>query len=185
MTKNSKREASMRKLKLQMNGTNFNWDDEVRNFCIENLKNVDCILLGRKTAEAFIPYWAKVANNPKDSEYKLGKPLTDIPKAIFSKTLKSSKWDNATLVNGNFAEGIKTLKRKKGKDIIVYGGYSFVSSLIRHGLIDEYYFLVNPVALLSGEPIFKSLKSKLQLTFKKCESFPCGTVLLCYKPKLK
>jgi dihydrofolate reductase len=181
----------MRKLKLQMQisldgfvtadygGTNFNWDNEVKKFSIDNLKNVDSILLGRNTAEGFL-YWRGVASNPKDSDYKFGKLLTDIPKVIFSKTLKASKWDNATIAKGDIVEEIKKLKKKKGKDMIVYGGYSFVSSLIKHGLIDEYYLLVNPVAVGSGQPIFSSLKRNLQLTLEKCKQFTCGTVLLCY-----
>lgn len=76
----------MRKLKLQMvisldgflkdskGGESFTWDNEVYNFCVDNLKNVDCILLGRNTAEDFIPHWAGVASNPTDSDYKIGKP---------------------------------------------------------------------------------------------------------------
>lgn len=172
----------MRKIKLQMQisldgfvtanygGTNFNWDNEVRLFSIDNLKDVDNILLGRKTSEEFI-FWREVANDPKDSDYKIGKLVTDIPKVIFSKSLKASKWDNATIAKGEIAEEIKKLKKKKGKDIIVYGGYSFVSSLIEHGLIDEYYLLVNPVAVGSGEPIFKSLQCNLQLTLKNCKPF--------------
>lgn len=66
----------MRKLKLQMqisvdgfvtednNEAIFNWNDEVRSFCIENLKNVDCILLGRNTAEDFIPHWGIIKQIP-------------------------------------------------------------------------------------------------------------------------
>jgi dihydrofolate reductase len=181
----------MRTLKLQMQisldgfvkadygGTNFNWDNEVRSFSIDNLKNVDCIILGRNMAEGFL-YWREVAGKPKDSDYKFGKKVTDIPKVIFSKTLKASKWDNATIAKGDIVEEIKKLKTKKGKDIIVYGGYSFVSSLIQHGLVDEFYLLVNPFAGGSGEPIFNSLKSNLQLTLEKCKPFACGTVLLCY-----
>jgi dihydrofolate reductase len=137
----------MRKLKLQMNILlGDKWDDEMTNFSIDNLKKVDNILLGRNTAEDFIPYWEKVAGNPKDDFYELGRPLHDIPKVVFSKKLKASKWDNATIVKGDITEEIKTLKKKKGNDIIVYGGDSFVASLIQHGLIDEFYLLVNPVA---------------------------------------
>ena len=85
----------MRKLKLQMvmsldgfakgdhGGANIEWDKEAWQFCIDNLKNVDRILLGRKTAEGFISHWKGVTDNPKDSDYKLGKPLTDIPKLFF------------------------------------------------------------------------------------------------------
>lgn len=166
-------------------GANIQWDDEAYKFCIDNLKNVDCILLGRNTAEGFIPHWRGVANNPKDSEYKLGKPLTNIRKIVFSKKLKTSKWDNATVAKGDIVKEIKALKKRKGKDMIVYGGYSFVSSLIQHGLIEEYFLLVNPVAYGSGEPIFNSLKNNLQLKLETCNPFPCGIVLLHYKQRRK
>lgn len=172
----------MRKLKLQMNILlDDKWDNGMTNFSIANLKNVDCILLGRNTAEGFIPYWGEVASNPKDNLYKLGKPLAETPKVVFSKKLKTSKWDNATIVRGDIAKEIKTLKKKKGKDIIVYGGDSFVSSLIQHDLIDEFYLLVNPVAIGDGQPIFNPLKNNLQLTLVKCKPFACGAVLLHYE----
>ena len=120
----------MRKLKLQMNILLDNkWDSGMSDFSIDNLTNVDCILHGRKTGEGFIPYWTEVANNPNDGEHKLGRRFAEIPNAIFSNTLKDSKWDNTTIINGNLAEAIKALKNKDGKDIIVYGGDSFVSSL--------------------------------------------------------
>jgi dihydrofolate reductase len=187
----------MRKLKLQMvmsldgfvkgdyAGADITWDDKVYKFCIDNLKNVDSILLGRNTAEGFIPHWREVANNPKDSDYKIGKPLTDISKIVFSKKLKTSTWDNATIAKGDLVKEIKALKKRRGKDMIVYGGYSFVSSLIQLGLIDEYFFLVNPIAYGSGEPIFSALKNNLQLELEKCKAFACGIVLLHYKQRGK
>ena len=49
------------------------------------------------------------------------------------------------MVKGNIAEEIKTLKQIKNKDIVVYGSNSFVSSSIKHELINEFYLLVNPV----------------------------------------
>lgn len=182
----------MRKLKLQMSmsldgsvtetegATNFKWGNELRSFSTENLIDVDNILLGRNTAEDFIPYWAEVATNPANSDYEFGKLLTDIPKIVFSNELKTSKWENTTIVKGDIVEEVNALKNKKGKDIIVYGGVSFVTSLVEHGLIDEFYLLVNPFAVGNEQTIFKSLKNDLQLTLEKCEPFACGTVLMSY-----
>ena len=172
----------MRKLKVQMNFEGINWDDDMVTFCIDNLKNVDSILLGRITAEGFIPYWKDVAENPdlNDINSRIGKPINDTHKDIFSNTLKVNQWDNATIISGDIAEEIKKLKENKGEDIIVYGGNKFVSSLIGHKLVDEYYLLVNPLASNSDEPILKFINSNLQLTLKECKSFPCGTVLLHY-----
>jgi|SRR5687767_11528082 len=182
----------MRKFKLQMQisvnaivtvepgATNFNWDNEVRSFSIENLNAVDAIILGRKTAEDFIPYWEKVSKDPTHNDYEFGKRLTDIPKVVFSVELKTSRWTNATIVNGNISEEIQKLKSKEGRDMIVYGGISFVSSLIEHKLIDEAHLLVNPAAFCKGKTIFKSLKSNLKLAFERCKPFASGTVLLSY-----
>jgi len=185
----------MRRLKLQMQisidgfvaadkgGTNFNWDDEVRNFAIANTENVDCIILGRNTAKDFIPHWASVAANPSDADFAFGKILTETPKNVFSRTLENSEWPNTTLSKGEIIGEISQLKQQKGKDIMVYGGASFASSLIKHRLIDEYHLLVNPVAIGSGLPIFESLGDDLLLALRKCRQFSCGTVLLFYKPK--
>jgi dihydrofolate reductase len=172
----------MRKLKVQMNFEGISWDDEMVTFCIDNLKEVDSILLGRVTAENFIPYWKDVAKNPVpgDINSRVGKPINDIHKDVFSNTLTINQWDNTTIITGDIAEGIKNLKEKEGKDIIVYGGNKFVSSLVRHNLADEYYLLVNPLAISSDEPILKFINSNLKLILKECKSFPCGTVLLHY-----
>ena len=143
---------------------------------------MDSILLGRITAEGFIPYWKDVAENPvpTDINSRIGKPINDIHKDIFSNTLMVNQWDNATIINGDIAGEIKKLKDNNGKDIIVYGGNKFVSSLVGHKLVDEYYLLVNPLAINSDEPILKFINSNLQLTLKECRPFPCGTVLLHY-----
>jgi RibD C-terminal domain len=67
----------MSRLKLQMQVSidgmvaaqsgpaHFNWDEEVRQYSIANAANVDCILLGRKTATGFIPHWKSVAAKPQ------------------------------------------------------------------------------------------------------------------------
>jgi dihydrofolate reductase len=171
----------MRKLKLQMNILLDNkWDSGMSDFSIDNLKDVDCILHGRKTGEGFIPYWNEVAGNPGDAEHQLGKRFAEIPSVIFSNTLTMSNWDNTTILNGDIAEEIKALKNKQGKDIIVYGGNSFVTSLIQHDLIDEYYLLVNPAALGNGQQSFNPIQNDSSLKLVHSEPFSCGAVLLQY-----
>jgi dihydrofolate reductase len=171
----------MRKLKIQMNISLDNkWDSGMSNFSIENLKDVDCILHGRKTAEGFIPYWSEIAHNPNDGEHKLGKRFSEIPSVIFSNTLTVSKWDNTTIMNGDLRQEVEALKNKKGREILVYGGDSFVSSLIQHDLVDEFYLLINPAVIGNGQQTFNPLKSDLKLKLVKCSPFDSGAVLLCY-----
>jgi dihydrofolate reductase len=83
-------------------------------------------------------------------------------------------------LNGDIAEEIKATKNKPGKDIIVYGGDSFVTSLIQHDLIDEYYLLVNPAAIGNGQQSFNPIRNDLKLKLVNSEPFACGAVLLSY-----
>jgi dihydrofolate reductase len=186
----------MRNLKLQMQisldgfvattrnePVNFVWNEEWKNFSIANLEDVDCIILGRKTAPDFIPYWARVAEKPNDPDFQIAKKLTDIPKIVFSKTLANSEWANAKLVTGDMVDEINKLKKQAGNSVMLYGGAGFVSALIKNGLIDEYYLGVNPVVIGSGLPIFNELVGRRKLTLIKSQTFDGGLVLLHYIPK--
>lgn len=93
------------------------------------------------------------------------------------------EWKNTVVENGDLVTEINTLKKQEGKDIIAYGGATFVSALIKHGLIDEYHVLLNPTALGEGMPIFKTLEKQLNLNLIKAIPFECGITVLYYEPK--
>ena len=164
-------------------GMVWNWDDELKKYVTEITEPVDCIVLGRKLAEGFIPHWATVAANPDHPEFTAGKKFTDTHKVVFTKTLDKSEWDNTVLAKGDLVDEITKLKKQDGKDIIAYGGATFVSALIKHGLIDEFHLFINPAAIGNGMTIFKELDRKQNLTLVKSTSFDCGIVVLHYEPK--
>ncbi len=184
----------MRKLKLQMHlsldnyvnmekgGKNFKWDNEVINFCTDNLESVDTLLLGRNTAQELIPFWDNVATNPSHPDFALGKKISELPKIVLSGTLTGHPWKNTTIISGDMNSEVTKLKKLNGKDILVYGGASFATSLIENNLVDEFYFLLNPFRLGEGLTIFKPNNAVLTFTLIKSMSFPCGTVMVSYKP---
>jgi dihydrofolate reductase len=179
----------MRKLKLQFSHisegfaptntdpTNY-CDEEFREFSMANLEGVDCIILGRKTALDFIPYWAAVAENPNDPDLLLGKKLTDTAKVVFSKTLENSEWPTTILAKGELVEEVNKLKNQAGNDIMVYGGDSFVASLMKNDLIDEYYLAVNPVDIESGLPILRELGSKQNIALVRSRTLDCEMIVV-------
>ena len=70
------------------------------------------------------------------------------------------------------------LKNQLGKDILVYGGANFVSSLIKENLIDEYNFFINPTAIGRGMTIFGKLEDKSSsLKLNRSQSYNCGIVV--------
>ena len=184
----------MRKLKLQvqttvdgyiagingeMDWTAQDWDDELKKYVGEITEPVDCIILGRKLAQGFIPYWASHPEEEGADKFNRTK------KVVFTKSLGKSEWDNTVLAKGDLVEEITKLKKQDGKDIIAYGGATFVSALIKHALIDEFHLFINPIAIGNGMSIFKNLDRRQNLVFVKSTSFGCGIVVLNYAPQRK
>jgi dihydrofolate reductase len=161
----------------------WDWDEEGKKYVSELTDSIDCILLGRKLAEGFIPYWEKVVSDKNNPEYLFGKKMSDTSKVVFSRKLKVIEWNNARLAKGELKAEINSLKNQNGKDIIAYGGGTFVSSLIKEGLVDEFQLFVNPVAIGNGMPIFKELDSKQELILIKAIPFACRIVVLNYELK--
>lgn len=185
----------MRKVKLQMqmtingyvgglNGENdwmtWNPDAEFLAFLNSLLDDSDTLLLGRKLADGFINHWEHAAE--KDPAPPFAKKIAAMPKVVFTKTLDKSTWNNTTLAKGNLADEIAGLKKQKGKDILVFGGAGFVSSLIKEGLIDEYHLILNPTAMGSGMTIFNSLDKIQKFTPIHSKLFPGGKTVLSYTP---
>ncbi len=166
----------------EMDWMTWNWDDKLKAYVDELTEPVDTILLGRKMAGGFISHWANVITKPDDPNFAFGKKMIDTPKVVFTKTLNKSEWANIFIAKGDLVDEIKQLKNQNGKDIIVYGGASFDSALIKYGLIDEFHLFVNPAVIGNGMTIFKALEGKQKLTLVKSTSFDCGIVVLCYKP---
>lgn len=190
----------MRILKLQMHMTvdgfvgradgGIDWaasnlDEKLRHRMLQNLNGVDCILMamGRKSEMKFIPYWASVAANPKDPFHAYGKKLTEVTKVVLSNNPALSEWPRTTVINGDFIEETRKLKRLNGGDIIVFGGARFASSMIANRLVDEMDLLVNPVAIGNGLPIFQDVVNKMEMTLAEATPFGCGIVWLNYNIK--
>jgi dihydrofolate reductase len=120
---------------------------------------------------------------PDDPWYAFAKKMIETPKVVFTKTLKKSQWANTDIATGDITDEITNLKSQDGKDIIVYGGASFDSSLIRAGLIDELHLFINPVAIGNGLTIFKDLDEIQKFNLVKSVVFDCGIIGLHYEPK--
>jgi dihydrofolate reductase len=159
------------------------WDDKYIKYINDITESVDTIIMGRKMVDGFIPFWTEVMNKPDDPMNAIAKKMIEIPKIVFTKTINKSRWINTDIATGDLKDEITKLKNQNGGDIIVYGGVSFDSSLIKEKLIDEFYLLVNPVAIGNGKTIFKDLEVIQKLTLIESKVFDCGLVLLHYEVK--
>jgi dihydrofolate reductase len=130
--------------------------------------------MGRKTYEEMSSFW------PTSTD-RFAKPMNDIPKVVFSKTLTSADWATTTIASGDLAEEVAKLKDEPGGDVIVYGGYTLAQALTRANLVDEYRLVTRPVALGSGEPMFKDLPVGRRLELVEATAYPDGIVITVYR----
>jgi dihydrofolate reductase len=131
-------------------------------------------LMGRHTYEEMAGFWPT-----SDDEY--AKPMNDIPKVVFSKTLTTADWPQSTIASGDLADEISALKREPGKDMIAWGGAAFAQSLTRLGLVDEYRLVLQPVALGDGLPLFAGLAAPFVLSLIEARAY-ADAVLHVYRP---
>ena len=78
-------------------------------------------------------------DDPKASrdDVDISRWLDDVPKVVFSRTLREVTWKNARLAKGSAAEEVAALKRAPGKDIIIQNSTRLTRSLLEAGLVDE------------------------------------------------
>jgi dihydrofolate reductase len=150
------------------------WHDDIgRNF-FELMKDVDALLLGRRTyvthAEAFEPM---PPGNP------FGDMMNAPRKYVVSNTLERPIWRDTTIIRENVIESVRALKAQPGKTIATDGSSQLVHALFAHDLVDELHLLVYPLTLGSGKRV---LPGGVHATFalKSATPYPTGVVGLHY-----
>ena len=164
----------------EMDWLTFSWTDDIKAYINALTESVDCIVLGRKLAEGFIPAWAA---GPEGETQASIDWMNNTPKVVISNTLTQSPWENAVVAGGDLAETVNRLKAQPGGDMITYGGGTLVSNLIAKGLLDELHLFVNPTAIGAGLPVFPNLGAHQQLRLIAAQPFDCGITALHYEPK--
>jgi dihydrofolate reductase len=146
------------------------FDDELTAWEVAGLWRAGLHIMGRATYHDMAAYW------PNSTE-PFARPMNELPKVVFSKTLKETDWEGSRVAGGDLAEEISRLKDEPGKDILAHGGASFAQALSRLRLIDEYVLVVHPVALGEGLPVFGD---EIELKLLNAKTFNSGVLALTY-----
>lgn len=152
------------------------WGEELRQFSLEQLKEVGALLFGRMTYEGMASHWSQQTD-------EIASFMNSVPKVVFSSTLQEASWNNTTLVRGDAAREVHRLKAEQGKDLFVFGSAKLCDSLMRAGLIDEYRLCIAPIVLREGTPLFKPGGEPARLRLLECRALHTGGVFLRYAPE--
>jgi dihydrofolate reductase len=163
----------------EMDWMTMPWSDDMTAYSQESWDPVDCLVLGRKLAEGFIPAWASRTPDEGDTQESIDF-MNHTPKVVLSKSLTSSPWENATVASD--LKTINDLKAQSGGDIMACGGSTLVTDLLAEGLLDELNLYVNPVAIGAGLPVFPKGGYTL-LRRVNAQPFECGITAVRYEAK--
>jgi dihydrofolate reductase len=157
-------------------------DDDLFQNAIDLLNSADTLLFGRVTYQMMAAYWPTVAAVSTDPV--IAERTNNLPKVVFSTTLKTVDWQNSRLVKEHSTEEIKKLKQQPGKNMVIFGSSDLAVALTKEGLIDEYRIIVNPVVLGGGKTLLEGLDERLMLKLVEAKTFSSGTVLLSMRPEV-
>jgi dihydrofolate reductase len=163
----------------EMDWMTFPWTDDINAYVGALTNPVDCIVLGRKLAEGFIPAWQA---GPEGEDQASIDWMNNTPKVVISNTLTESPWDNAVVASGDLAETVNQLKSQQGGDMISYGGATLVAGLIVADLLDELHLFVNSTAIGAGMPVFPKVDTYQRLRLVTAQPFDCGVTAFHFEP---
>jgi dihydrofolate reductase len=155
------------------------FDDISRTWVVENLTEAGGFLLGRRTYEGFAAYWP----NASEEEQVIAEPLNTRPKFVASRTLTEPlTWQNSTVLEGDIAEAVTSLKQGDGDDLLVLGSTELVRALIEHDLVDEFRVMIDPLVLGGGKRIFHDGGALRPLRLIESQVTTTGAILATYAP---
>lgn len=100
---------------------------------------------------------------------------------VFSRTLRPADYPAVSIVSGDPAEHVRSLKAGGGKDIWLYGGGDLFRTLLEAGLVDTVEPAVVPVLLGGGVPLLPPPARRTGLRLTAHRHYPkSGIVLLEY-----
>jgi dihydrofolate reductase len=140
----------------------------------EQFEHAAAMLLGRTTYEGLAAFWSAERGPWADM-------LNPMPKFVASRTLHGSLDWNATVIEGELAEGVLRLKQQLDGDLILIGCGELARDLLAAGLIDELRFWLHPAVWGAGERPFHG-DGRVRLECVGSETFDSGVTLLRYTP---
>jgi dihydrofolate reductase len=131
-------------------------------------------LFGRRTYSDLLGYWNQQSDSP------FGQMLNDTPKYVASTTLiEPLPWPNSTLLHGEVAEAVGTLKADTEGVLAIMGSGELIGSLMAADLIDEFLLMIHPLALGGGRRLFASGELSLRLIGNTASS--TGVIIATYE----
>ncbi|HEY0250676.1 MAG TPA: dihydrofolate reductase family protein [Kofleriaceae bacterium] len=154
-----------------------------------SMPEADAMMFGKTTYVGFKSFWPTATNaaphgppRTSDAIAAMGTWINSMTKYVFSHSYKDDSWANTQLLGAFDPEKVEAIKRGPGKAIMIFGSGAITSLLTKHGLVDDYTFVLSPIVLGQGaHPIRDAGRVDLELV--EAKTFATGNVRLRYRKK--
>jgi dihydrofolate reductase len=153
------------------------FDDSLDQTMPEQLRQPFDLVLGRKTYDVFAAYWPyqNSEENPVAASFNTAK------KYVASRTLQKLDWQNSTLLGGDVAQEIHTLKQQDGPALQVHGSANLIQTLLKHDLVDELLLMTFPITLGTGQRLFAEGTNAAAYTLREVKTSARGVIVAFYE----
>ena len=160
----------------------FNVDQEFFDFSEKLSAAADTALYGRGTYQLMDSYWPTAADKPDASDHDKAHAAwyNRVEKIVLTKTLKDPP-AKTRFIGDNLAAEINKLKQEKERAIQMFGSPGAVRSLMKEGLIDEYWLFVAPMVLGRGMQFFSGFNDPVRLKLVSHFASASGMLALHYE----
>ncbi|HWJ36729.1 MAG TPA: dihydrofolate reductase family protein [Steroidobacteraceae bacterium] len=149
-------------------------DAEFANWVSGNASSGGELLFGRITYQMMEAFWpTPIAAQQMPT---VAKGMNAARKYVVSRTIEPT-WNNTHLLRTELVKAVRDLKASDGPDITVLGSGSVVAQLGEAHLVDEYQFVIIPLALGGGRAVFTK---DCNLRLLEQRAFRCGNVTVTY-----
>ena len=158
-------------------------DEDIFDFVATMTAQADTALYGRVTYEMMQSYWPTAGEqlNASKHDKEHSAWYNKVSKIVLSKTISEKGLDNTIVISDQLADNINKIKKQDGENILIFGSPGASQSLLKEGLIDEFWLFVNPIILGQGMALFKGISTTTKLKLEANKTFPCGVIALHYK----
>ena len=146
---------------------------------VANAKGGGVLLFGRVTYDMMAGFWP----TPQAMQMMpdVAKRMNELPKVVFSRSLKKAEWSNTRLVTGDIVAEIRKMKQAPGPGLVMMGSGSIVAQLATENVIDRYQLVIFPIILGAGRTMFEGVNRKLTLKLSGSRTFGNGVVVADYE----
>ena len=141
------------------------------------------VVMGRRMYEV-MSYWDEVDLDDPETpkvEAEFARFWRETPKQVVSRG-RPTLGPNAVLLKRDVVEAVRAMRDADGPPIMIGAGADLFATLAEADLIDDFRFLIAPVAIGQGKAMFGALDSPLSLRLTGTRTFSSGSVLLEYEP---